>query len=177
MSAVLSLLDKNTRRILEYFLANPNKELAPPEIERHTGVAHTQVYKKLKKLLEKNIIKKGIKVFKTQFYVLNTDNEAVKELMSLGMTTGDGVKIDFNGEILRAVKIVWSMLLRSKNKRVNKMSLSDTVQVLLLIALQSNIKPDDPRMEAIKDYIHGRKIFIDDKKMEKLGIKIAKGAK
>jgi len=174
MIPAIGLLDEQIRRMLEYFLQHPDEDICVKELEKNCNIPHTTAYKRIKELLEKGLIQKSKKVYKTQFYRLNKEDDIVKALLKEIKIVAGGDTIVFNEEILRGIKIVMSTFMRSKNKLINSMSLSDVTMVLLLIGMQSDVKENDPRMELIRKYIKKKKIVLDDAWLEKLAKKIAR---
>ena len=163
----IELLDKNTQKILQWFFSNPDEEASPAMLEKMLGTTHMPTYRRVRELHKKGILKKSKKVFKEQFYRLNIENPSVRMILDM-----DYKKV--NDNIFHMIQVVRSELLKSRNRLINRMSITKMIDVLLLIALQSNIKETDPRLKMIKEYLRGENVIIDDKKLEKFGEKIVR---
>ena len=156
-------LSKAEAKAMQYFMANPGKEICAGDLKRF-GFTHSTAYKVIKSLNSKKLIKKGKKIWKTQFYMLNESNIVKIAEIDVSEMIDD--------DIFHAIQVIRSVLIKSKNPIVNRISFRDMLNILLLIAIQSNIREDDARIKAVVDYIKGNRVYIDDKKMENMGKRI-----
>jgi len=156
-------ISKTEAMALRYFMDNPGKDICVGDLKK-LGLKHATAYSTINKLLKKNLIVKTKQIWKTRFYTLNEGN-------IIKYVPVDVSKI-IDTRIFHALQIIRSVLIKSKNENANKIEFPDMVNAVLLIGLLSNIREDDPRMKAVLDFIKNRNIYIDDKKMEKLGKKI-----
>lgn len=175
------MLDKmfppNEAKILQFFLSNPEEDISIPEIIDALEMPKITAYRNTKKLLTKGIITPTRKVWKEQYYRLNLNNDVVKLLLGKKpnmpkIKKDGGVEIKFDRNILNLVKKVWARFMDCKVGLLNELDFSSTVMVLLLVALQSNIKEGDVRIREIVDYLKNGNLHIDEGRVKKLADKI-----
>ena len=83
--------------------------------------------------------------------------------------------IDFDEKLYQFINTVRGVFLTSPDKRINSLSFSQMVKILVVIALESNINPNDPRMETVRKMLAKEKIHIERSRLENLGRKIIRG--
>ena len=147
-------------KVIEYMKQNPDGEFCIGDLKRELGLKHPTAYVTIKKLLEKGFVVKTKKIWKTQYYRLNEKKAGIEKIE---------VSKDIDERIFHALQVARSVLIKSKNKYAMKISFGDMVNIMLIIACLSNIKEDDPRIKDVINYIKGRKIQIDEGRMERLG--------